>query len=185
MWHWRREQRQKENCFASGMIVSCNLNGAQIATTRNILVMEVLEKIRTKLQHHFIANSGGQFNWISTDCSTGFSTERLVLYSILCSVENPVEHPVEIQLKWVQDFCRFVALLPGELPQTGLLHPQVGQLHVNSLSMRKQTCYAIGFPWYFLSLFRYFAFVNACHSVGIRALLRPPPSPPSTAVQRL
>ena len=47
--------------------------------------------------------TGSQFNWISTDCSTWFSTERLVLQSVLYSVENPVEHPVEIELNWVPD----------------------------------------------------------------------------------
>ena len=33
----------------------------------------------------------------------GFSTELLVLKSVLYSVENPVEHPVENQLNWVPD----------------------------------------------------------------------------------
>ena len=41
---------------------------------------------------------GTQFNSISTECSTGFSTEYITLSSTKCSVENHVEQSVEIQL---------------------------------------------------------------------------------------
>ena len=48
-----------------------------------------------------VLEAGAQFNWISTDCSTWFSTECLVLQSVLWFVQNSVERPIEIQLNWV------------------------------------------------------------------------------------
>ena len=42
--------------------------------------------------------AGGQFNWISTDFSTGFQAEYRTLSETKHSVEHPVEQSVEIQL---------------------------------------------------------------------------------------
>ena len=67
-------------------------------------VTSKLASLSTEVQKKLVVvvkqEPGGQFNWISTDCSTGFSTEYSTLSSVKSSVEHPVEQLVEIQLNW-------------------------------------------------------------------------------------
>ena len=70
--------------------------------------------------------SGGQFNWISTDCSTGFSTERLAIQSVMYSVENPVEPSCwnSIALSpWCELSCLLAILLIAVSQPHEFLHP--------------------------------------------------------------